>query len=223
MRVIKDKTGAATQTINEYDIASATAVVEGQVVVLTLGKVVVAGVGVTTAILGIAAESHSGSAADLNPRSDGLKIKVYDNPVAVYETEAIALTATGGTTTTIIDTVSLSTSLADDDFIGGFAKLTYKGASSTNTDAVGTIYAISDSDTSSQELTIAEAGGAVTAGDKFVLFPPYAFAKGNLNAAVKGIVLTTIAAIPFKVVGRNENSETIEVYPTLHFYGNKNA
>ena len=85
------------------------------------------------------------------------------------------------------------------------------------------IYAITASDASSQELTIDTAGGAVTAGDTFAIFPPYGFAKGNLDADIANIVLSATAAIPFRVCGRDMSRNKLHMFSTLHFYGNKNA
>lgn len=221
---IKDKiTGSEPPVVGEYDIAKTTVIKKGQVVALSAGKVVAQAVAGTGAILGIAAEGHSGSSQALNPRDNGTKILVQDSPSAVFESEAPVITATGGTDSTIVSTSGLSASFADNDFIGGYAKLISKGESSSNTDAIGTLYPITDSDASAQELTISTAGGAVTAGDKFVIFPPYGFAKGNLDSDKANLVLSATASIPFRVCGRDMQREKVYLYSALHFYGNKNA
>jgi hypothetical protein len=220
MRVIKNKTGNTPTIHGEYNIATTTAIEIGEVVKLTADKVVAVAAAETTAILGISAENHTGAADALNTRSNGTKILIEDSPTAVYECEAPEITATSGTTTTIVSTSGLSTDLADNDFIGGYAKLTYKGSSSTNTDPVGTIYTISDSDASNQDVTINTAGGAVTAGDKFKIFPPFGFQKGNFDSDGLGMVYSASAAVPLKVVGRDLDKETIELYAAFHLFGN---
>lgn len=225
MKFLKDKTGFSSPIKSEYDIATDTAIKPGQVVVMTAGKVALAAVDVATAILGVADEAH-GTADALNLRATGLKISVMDSPSAIFETPATVLTATGGNTTTMITTSGLvaesgTNTFVDNDFNGGYLKLTEKAAASTNTDPVGTIYSVSDFDAGDRTFTINTAGGAVTAGDKFALFPPVGFVKGNLNSTRDGFVYTAVAALPLQVTGHNLTKETLEVAPVLHQFGNK--
>lgn len=227
MRFIKDKTGFATPIQSEYEIATDTAVKKGQLMVMTTNKAAVAAVNVSTAILGVAAENH-GTADALNLRATGLGIMVYDSPSAIFECPATVITATGGTTTTIISTSGFAAedstnTWVDDDWNGGYAKLVSKVANSTNTDPVGTIYAISDHDAGDRTLVIAEAGGNVTSGDKFALFPPFGMKKGNLSSTRDSIVYTAVVALPIQAVGYNLETETVKYSPVLHAYGNKNS
>lgn len=227
MQPNKHSTSITTPT-GVYEIATDTAIVEGQAVTLTNGKITAQAVDGTGAILGAAAQSHSGSSSSYHPSDYSLGISVYDDPNQIFEMAPVEVTATSGTTTTIVSTSAFvaesgSDTLVDDDFIGGYAKLIEKDDASTNTDEVGTIYAISDSDAGDKSLTIAEAGGAVTAGDVFYLFPPIGFAKGNLNTARTDIVLTASAAIPFKVVGHDLKRNKVLVKAKLHILGNKNS
>ena len=62
----------------DYQIATGTVVTEGQVVKLAAGKVVLAVVGETAAILGKANENHTGVTDAFNIRNDGLKLRVSD-------------------------------------------------------------------------------------------------------------------------------------------------
>lgn len=228
MRVIKNKTSNTPVITSLYDIAYNTNIGQGAIVTLSASKVVAQAVNGTAAILGIAAEQHTGADDPLNFNNDATRILVADSPTAIYEGQAVEIAATGGSTTTIISTSGFadesgSDTFVDNDFIGGYAKLTYKGSSSTNTDPIGTVYSISDSDAGDKSLTINTAGGAVTAGDKFKIFPPLGFQKGNLNTGRTDVVYTAVVALPFKVCGYNLEKETVEYYPTLHFYGNDDA
>lgn len=78
--------GYPTKPYGEYPIAANTAISEGAVVKLSDGKVVLAGEAEEGAILGIAAETHSGTVDDFNARSNGTVIAIYDDPNAVFET-----------------------------------------------------------------------------------------------------------------------------------------
>ena len=123
MKVIASTTGTAVIRPREYDIAAATAIEQGAVVDLTAGLVTAHAVNATTAILGIAAERHSGAAQFGNERSNGTKITVYDSPDSIHEQTAPTVIATGGTATTVIIEVMGG---ANDDLIGAKLKLISK-------------------------------------------------------------------------------------------------
>lgn len=224
MQPFREKiTGAARPVVGEYDIAYNTNIKQGQIVAVASGKVVLAAVNIATAILGVTAEVHPGASDGLNPRANGTKIYVYDNPCQEFEIAPTKITATGGTTTTIISTSGFvaedsTNTFVDDDFNGGYVKLVAKAANSTNTDPIGTVYHIDDHDAGERTLTIPTAGGAVTAGDVFELYPPLGFVKGNLNSDRNGIVYTAVVALPLKVCGYDTERGKVRVYPALHFY-----
>ena len=224
MKPIKKSTGGILHC-REYPIATSTDIEMGAAVVLTNGAVALAAAGQTTAILGIAAENHGGAADALNPRANGTKVLVYDEPSQIIEQKAIPITATGGTATTIAFSFLGG---ANDDFNFGKVELLTKVAASTNTDAVGTTYTIADSTYAANvlTLTINAAGGAVTAGDTFLLYPPLGAAiKGLLNATrteiTSGDGSNNVAALPFKCVGHDYDRKTIQVIPTLAVLGNE--
>ena len=222
---IKDKAGFATLMQSEYNIASNTAVRLGSVVKLVDDLVVLAAANETGAILGIAAENHSGTPDALNQRANGLKIMVYDSPLSIFAAEATTIIATGESATQIISASGFAdedgiNALIDNDFRGGYVKLLSKSPNSANTDPVGTIYAVSSSDAGEKSLTI---NAAVTAGDRFALFPPFGFSKGNFDNHRQAVVLTAVAALPLRVVGRNFNTEKVEYFSGLHAYGNTNS
>lgn len=223
MLQIKDKvTGYLAPVGGEYDIATSTAIVNGALVKMSGNKVVLASTTETGDILGVALEAHKGSADPFNPRANGTKILVADSPTAVYSAAAPTITATGGTTTTIVST-DIDSAGTDDSFNGGYAKLISKGASSTNTDSIGKIYAISDYDASEDTLTIATAGGAVTAGDVFAIFPPFGFTDFNYDSTLTIIELDNDGQSALKVIGRDTDNEEIHLYAATHSYANENA
>lgn len=225
MKPTFDVTGSQVTAMKEYDIAAATNLALNTTVKLTAGKVVQAAVGETAAILGSTAEIHTGAADTFNPRNNGLKIKVFDSPTQIFETEAPQLTATGGTNATlIVNDATLAAGFADDDFNGGFMKLISKAAASTNTDPLGTVYPITDFVTATKTFTTTQvAGGAITVGDVFAIFPPVGFAKGNLDAAFRKYDLSATAALAIRTYGRDENRNKVFAEAVLHQNGNKQA
>lgn len=218
--------GAGQPVTVELDIATTTAVKYGAIVKLSAGLVVLGATTEATAICGVAAEAHAGAADAFNPRANGDKILVYANPYQIFKADAPIVTATGGSTTTIVST-DIDSAGTDDSFNSGFARLTYKGANSTNTDPIGTIYKISDYDASEDTLTIAAAGGAVTAGDKFAIFPPLGFDDFSYDATLTTISLADDGQAAMKVVGYiyddNKKPSALMLLPALHFFGNKNS
>lgn len=221
-KVSYDNSGSQVMAAKEYDIAAATAITEGSFVKLSAGKVINVVVADTAAILGVAAENHGGSADAFNVRANGLKIKVWDSPSAAYETPAPRATATSGSTTTMAAT-GLAT-FADSDFVGGYIKLVSKVAASTNTDPIGTVYPVTGSTASTKLFTFTKtAGGAVTAGDIFEIYPPIGFAKGNFDATFSKYDLTATAAISVRTAAVDTAKGTVTLEAVLHQHGNKNA
>lgn len=224
MKPIMDKTGSQVTAIGEYDIATGTNIGLNTVVKISSGKVVAAAVGETTAILGSAAETHTGAADAFNVRNNGLKIKVYDSPSQVFSTTAPRLTATGGTTTTLIVNNATLATFVDSDFVGGYFVLASKGATSTNTDGLGTVYPCTAFTAATKVFTTTQtAGGAITAGDIFEIYPPVGFAKGNLASTLDKYDLSATAALAIKTVGFDTSKGTVQVEATLHQNANKQS
>lgn len=217
MKAFQSADGGVLLSQRNYDIAADTEIAEGQVLVLTNGLVTKAAAGETGYILGIAAESHKGAADAINPRANGKEILVYDSPVMIMICPAPRLTATSGSSTTIVDTTNLSSSLSNNAFKGGYVKLVKKGAESTNTDEIGTVRAISASTGSTSTLTIAS-GGTVCAGDVYELYPPIGLAAGNLDTNRQAIVYSATASISLKVV-MNRREGFIGVMASKHVLG----
>ena len=219
MKYFQKLDGGVHISAREYDIAVGTAITEGQLVKLSEGKVISAVAAETGALLGVAAESHSGVADALDPRANGTKIMVYDDPSAVYQCAAPQVTAAaGGSSTTLV--VTAGQYFANDDFNGGYVKLISKAANSTNTDEIGTVRAISDfavTANTSGTFTIAS-GGTPAAGDVYAVIPPVGFAKGNLNTAKDGIVLSASASLPLRVIGGDVTEGKINVMVKKHIF-----
>lgn len=207
MRQIMDVSGAVLHSEREYDIAPNTAVAVGQVVKLDGGLVVPAGANESGAILGYAAENHSGVEDALDMRANGKKIIVQDAPGAVAESPAPVVTASGGTETTI--TVADAPAFGANAFKGGYVK-----------GPDGRVRAITASAVASGTLTLTvEAGEVPVAGEVFRVFPPVGFVGGNLSAQRDKLVLTATAALPLMVMGRDEGRNTIWTVATKHVLG----
>lgn len=219
-KVIYDGTGSQVMAAREYDIAAATNIAEGSYVKLSAGKVINVVVGETTAILGVAAENHGGSADAFNLRANGLKIKVYDSPAAISEFVAPRATATSGSATTMAAT-GLAT-FVDNDFQGGYIKLVSKLATSTNTDPIGKVYPVTASTAATKLFTVAS-GQTHNTGDIYEIYPPVGFAKGNFDATFQKYDLTATAALPIKVANVDTAKGTIQVEAALHAHGNKQS
>lgn len=204
MRQIMNVNGGVLHSEREYDIAPETAVVPGQVVKLSAGRVVAADVAETGAILGYAAESHTGREDALNPRAAGRKIVVQDGPAAVAESRAPVLTATGGTTTTL--TAEGVAAFEADVFQGGYLK-----------GPDGCVRQVTGSAVADGVLTLTvEEGPAPVVGEGYALFPPLGFSGGNLSEDGRRIVLSGTAVLPVMVMGRDEGHGTIWTVATKH-------
>ncbi len=218
MKFYQKLDGGAHISAREYGVAADAAITAGMAVKLSEGKVVAALAAETGALLGVAAETHSGAADDLNPRADGGRILVVDDPAAVYQCAAPQITASGGSATTL--TFAAGQHFAADDFNGGCVKLVSKAPGSANTDEIGTVRAITDFSVSagaSGTLTLAS-GGVPASGDVYALFPPVGFAKGNLNDNRDGIVLTASAALPLRVIGADVALDRINLMVKKHAF-----
>ena len=203
MKVFQNADGGTNFSIREYDIAKTTKVMPGQVVQISQGLVTPAVAGQTGAVLGIAAEAHSGTPDALNIRSNGERILIYDNPGLMFRCMAPKMTATGGTATSV--TANTLAAFAADDFKGGFLMLIKKGAGSGNKDPEGKVRRITGyayNSTGTVSTFTLESGAAAGAGDEFLVFPPVGFAKGNLSVSLDSLVLTGTASLALKVVGR---------------------
>jgi len=215
-----DLSGSNFPVISEFPIAGATAILDGEVVKIASGLVVPAVAGETGAVIGVAAEAHTGVADIQNPRSNGNVIRVLCSPTAVFGCKPnTLLTATSGSGTTFAATALGA--YADNDWVGAKLVLKTKGAGSTLTDPVGTVYDVTAS-TAATKLFTGVFPGGVTAGDIMLLLPPVLFQKGNFKAAtidnMDYLIPTGTAA---RVVDVDVKQETVYIMSPLHQLGNK--
>ncbi len=220
MKAFQKADGGALMSIREYDIAASTAISEGQLVKITAGLVVSATASDTGRLLGVAAENHSGAADALDPRANGTKIRVIDCPDAIFECPVPVFTATGGSATTV--TANTLGAFANDDFNGGYLKLISKGANSANADPIGTVKRIADygyNSTGTVSTFTVASGASAGEGDKFELYPPVGFAKGNYDSSIQKLILTATASLTMKVVGRDEDAGVIRMMIAQHVLG----
>lgn len=218
MKFFQKLDGGVHVSAREYGIAYNASIKEGSLVKLSDGKVIAAVAAETGALLGVAAENHSGAADALDPRANGTKIMVIDDPDAVYQCKAPQVTAASGSATTLVFTAGQY--FAADDFNGGYVKLVSKAADSTNTDAIGKVRAITDyavTASTSGTFTL-ESGGTPAAGDVYEVFPPVGFAKGNLNTGRDGLVLSASASISVRVIGADIDADKINVMVKKHLF-----
>lgn len=220
MRPFQKADGSVNISSREYDIAYNTQIKKGQVVKIVAGLVVAASATETGNILGVAAESHGGSADALNPRANGTKILVFDCPDAIFASSVTVIEATGGSATTI--TTDEIGAFANDDFNGGYVKLVKKAANSTNTDPIGTVKRIEDyayNATGTVSTFTVATGGTANDGDMYEVYPPVGLTKGTLDTGLTKYALSAASMNVFRVVGRNEEQGEVLTIPVKHVLG----
>ena len=218
MRPIQNAGGEEVIHARSYPVAGATAIVAGQVVQLSAGKVVPAIAAQTGAILGIAGEDHPGTADMLNPRANGDEILVCDNPGLIFECPVPTLKAASGSATTIVPaTGGIDATAADDTYNAAVLVLKSKAAGSSNSDKPGTRRAVTDYAKSGTVLTL-ETGGTPAAGDEYELYPALGSAVCALNAKATALVVSATGATAVRCIGHDYERHTIRCIaaaPTL--------
>jgi len=164
-----------------YELTPNTAFAQGDMVTLTAGKIAKAASGTVANIVGVMAESIA--AAD-NPAAGLTYGKVYDHPDNVYRctfADHKDAAATGGTTTTLLDS-ALATS--SDDVWNGAALYVYDGP------AKGSLRTVSDYTGSSDTLTVTKPfPTAPTTASYYIMLGAAAEANDVINVGLGGIVL----------------------------------
>lgn len=211
--------GSVLQTARSYPIDAATEIQAGAVVKLSAGKAVLAAAAETGAILGIAAEFHSGKEDALNLRANGTQILVCDNPTLIFECPVPTIRAASGTATTIVpDSGEVDAAAADDSFNNAILVLKSKAANSTNTDALGTQIVVTDYAKTGTVMTKAS-GGAPSAGDVYEVYPVIGAAIGgvaSLGDKRLGITLKTVGATKLRCIGHDYGRGTIKLMAIGH-------
>lgn len=169
--------GAYTNPV-KYELTPNTAFSKGDAVVLINNKVAKAAANATN-VLGVMAEAFT---TTTNP-SDGLVFGlVHDNPFNIYRCSYTGhrdATATGGTTTTLVDT-GLPTS--SDDVWNGALLYIYEGA------AAGSIRTVSDYTGATDTLTVTKAFPvAPDTTSKYILLGAGLAAGENINIGTIGV------------------------------------
>lgn len=223
MKPYQNGDGHVYMTAREYDIGTSTQIAAGAVVKLSSGKVVLAGVAESGAVLGIAKENHKGAADALNPRANGTKIQVYDNPALLIEVPAPVIAAASGSATTLVPkSGDVDADAADDYYNGAVLQLVKKAASSTNTDYVGKLDAVADYAKTGTIMTKAS-GGAPNAGDEYRLYPAIGGNCLQLTSDGKNVNAKDAGASVLRCVGHDYERGMIRYMFALHALGNKNS
>ena len=224
MKPIQNAGGHVGCTARPYPIAYNTAISAGQVVKLSAGLVVSASNGSESgALLGIAAENHSGTADALNKRANGTEILVYDNPELIFECPAPVIAAASGSATTIVPADGDVDSTSNDDaFNNSVLLLVSKASGSTNTDPIGKKITITDYAKSGTVMTKAS-GGTPYAGDKYEVYPALGAAVGGiagLDSTNKSkLILSAKGAATIKCVGHDFERHMIRLMAVQHSLG----
>lgn len=225
MKAIQNGDGHVGLTARSYPVATNASIKRGQVVKLSGGTVISAIAAETSPILGIAAETHGGTADVLNPRNNGEELLVYDNPTLIFECPAPVFAASGGSATTVTAATSAVACTTADAFNQGRLKLKKKGAGSGNTDCVGTVKAVADFASAAGTATFTVASGATAAsGDEFYLFPPIG-AAGVMaldSTNFSKMVLTGSGCTKIKVVGWDLERNMLRLMAVEHALGVEN-
>jgi hypothetical protein len=164
----------------DFELTPNTAFTKGDMVVLTNGKVAAAAANATN-VLGVMAETFT---TTTNPSGKTTKGKVLINPFNIYRcsfADHLDSTATGGTTTTLIDT-ALSTST--NDVWNGALLYIYEGK------AAGSIRTVKDYVGSSDTLTVEEPfPEAPDTTSKYILLGAATAAGDVINVGSVGVDL----------------------------------
>ena len=222
MKAILDMV-SPTIPVMEIPIDPSVSVKRGQLLALNSGLATPSAANRSTAVLGVALETHTGQADLLDPRADGDRIRVAAGPHTVYSVPAPVLTTTDGSETTVV--ASGMSAYSNDDLNGWTLILRSKGEDSANPDPIGTVYKVTDFVASTKTLTVEGPGGAVSAGDSFWAFPFPGPLKGLLNAGRDGLTLSggTAVNLPLQMVAADPDRRELLITPLLHEFGNKRS
>ena len=190
-----------------YELTPGEAFKKGDLVVFANGKVTKATAASVKDILGVMAETIT---ADATKVTKGL---VYDNPLNVYRVTFVDhrdATATGGSTTTLVDT-NLATST--DDVWNGALLYVYDGP------GAGSVRTVADYAGSTDTLTVIDPFPvAITNASKYILLGAAAAAGNVINVGKRGLVVKdsrTVDANASVISGGNEVGPLacVAIYP----------
>jgi hypothetical protein len=183
----------------KHPIATGTNIPMGASVIKTNGLVVLNSDGDSDIpVLGISAEKHDGSTAG---RQAGTEILIYDDPNDVFSLiPRTAITATGGSTTTFVD--SNLKFAVDDQLNGGYIEVVTCAADSSQ---VGRKIKITDYTAS---------GGTITLGETL----PVAFAAGDTAYLCPGRISIGAYFTDMATSGLDVNWEDTDAGETLQIH-----
>ncbi len=210
-----DLNGSKRKLVRTFYIPTATAIEQGEPVDFTYGTGVIVLADPTDfddPIVGVATHAHAASTGNENEYD----IELSYSPTALYVYKASkTYTATGGSTTTIVDSSLVPTT--DDFWIGGMIEVINCVA---DTSLNGLRIPITDSTGSGGTLTFATQIAAFASGDTYQL------CLGKMAEGFLGYDLDSDAMNPdFNATGGNvlkfqyANPKTMEMYFTFERYG----
>lgn len=206
MKFLFNLSGANTPLIKEFDIDSSTEVHAGEVV--GIKNNIVKKATECETMLGVCAETHTGTHDELNERADGTRIRVIIAPDSVYSTKAPLFKAKSGTATTLaVSSNGLSSGLSS-----GFAVLVSKAQNSSNTDIPGTKRRITGCAVSGDTATVTLASGGVpVSGDVYMLIPDVGDMMDLTTDATGVCFYNAASALDLKCICTDISSGTIGV------------
>ena len=218
MHAFQNAGGHVLLSARPYPIESDTAIMAGSVVKLVGGLVVQAAAKETGAILGIAAETHTGVEDMLDLRSNGEEILVYDNPELIFESGAPELTAASGTETTLVFS-DVADGVAAAAMVAGVVQLKSRVEGGGNEDVPGQCRKISAY--AEKTATVSE-GGAAAAGDVYYVYPAIGSIVGAMDEEANRLVLTASGQTKIRVVGHDPIRHKLRLMAVEHSLGVEN-
>lgn len=219
-RFIPAMRGGQQSLIVDLPIATGTAIQRGELVKFTpgTGVVAVAGTDFDDPAIGVALEEHDGSSEG----QTGTTIKVETSPEAVYELRTtFTLTATGGSTTTFVDSTLLPQT--DNLWIGSYLEVVTCAADS---DQVGKMIKVTDSTGATGTLTFATQPAAFASGDTAYLHAgPLAIGEygWDLDANGTDVDITLSGGEALVLVASDAKNKKSYWKLRLHQFGNDAA
>ena len=206
MKFLYSLGGGNIPVIKEFDIAANVKARSGQVVRVSgdgyISKDALGG------CIGVAAEDHTGEKDILNERNNGTKLRIDITKDAVYSVDAVKVSATGGSETTMV----CSSALVKGNLSGAKLVLVQKGENSENTDSVGSVRKVQNVSVSGEVATAyIENGSKICAGDVYAVMPVCGF-KGCVSDDGEGFAFASDDIVTdLYVVNYNTDTLTLEV------------
>ena len=206
MKFLYSLGGGNIPVIREFDIVANEKFSAGQIArISTDGYIAKDAIG---GCIGVVAEDHTGEKDILNERNNGTKLRIDITKNAVYSVDAVRVTATSGSATTM----TCSSSVLSGNLTGAKLILVQKGENSENTDFVGTVRTVQNVSVSGATATAnVTTGGKICEGDVYAVIPVYGF-RGYVGADGEGFAFAVNdISTELYVVNYNTDTLTLEV------------